>query len=80
MFETNNSEKKLISLKTAKDLDISVESFTNLVSDDDIKTNSVKRPLLGPLLASLDLEETFHLTVAIGIDRLIEEFGELSDE
>ena len=80
MFETNNSEKKLISLKTAKDLDISVESFTNLVSDDDINTKSDKRPLLGPLVASLDLEETFHLTVAIGIDRLIEEFSELNDD
>ena len=72
--------ERLISQRTAKDLDISVESFSALVSDEDIASKTTRRPLFGPLVASLDLEEMITLTAALGINRLIEEFHELSDD
>ena len=55
MFEPNKTERKLISQKTANDLDISVDSVADLPTGEDSEDNTVKTPLLGRLFASLDL-------------------------
>ena len=70
----------MISQRTAKDLDISVEEFSALVSEEDIVSKTNKRPLFGPLVTSLDLEEMITLTAALGINRIIDEFNELTDD
>lgn len=56
MFEANKTERKLISQKTANDLDISFDSDTDLATGEDSEDKQNKTPLLGRLFASLDLE------------------------
>ena len=80
MFEANKTERKLISQKTANDLDISFDSDTDLATGEDSENKQNKTPLLGRLFASLDLELTLFITAALGINRITREFSALNDD